>query len=100
MPGFGLNARVIETVSYEISNRKNAHRLLTRAEFEVMHGNLTVAEDLLREAVAELERTCRQVNTDLAVAMHSLATVLEPQGKLIEAGKLREQVTTLLAPPQ
>jgi hypothetical protein len=82
----------------DVSGRKHTDRLISKAEYEAMHGNYGLAESLLKEAVRELERTLHVMTTDLAVAKHSLISVLEPQGKVDEACILRKEICELLTP--
>ncbi|MBA3859717.1 MAG: hypothetical protein C0507_22650 [Cyanobacteria bacterium PR.3.49] len=87
------------TNSLEVSGRKHIDRLITKAEYETLHGNFSVAETLLKEAVEDLEKTLHATETDLAVAKHNLISVLETQGKVKEAGLLRKEICALLTPP-
>lgn len=82
----------------DLSGRKHTHRLISKAEYEAMHGNFSMAERLLKEAVRELEINLHVMTTDLAVAKHNLVSVLEPQGKVEEAGLLRKEICELLTP--
>jgi hypothetical protein len=82
----------------EVSGRKHTDRLISKAEYEAMRGNYYLAEGLLKEAVRELERNLHAMTTDLAVAKHNLISVLEPQGKVEEAGLLRKEICELLTP--
>ncbi len=82
----------------DVSGRKHTDRLISKAENEAMHGNYGLAENLLKEAVRELERALHVMTTDLAVAKHNLIAVLEPQGKIVEASVLRNEICELLKP--
>ncbi len=82
----------------QVSGRKHTDRLISKAEYEALHGNYSLAEILLKEAVQDLERSLQAITTDLAVAKHNLIAVLEPQGKLEQAGILRKEVCALLTP--
>lgn len=82
----------------EVSGRKHIDRLITKAKYEALHGNFSVAETLLKEAVKDLEKTLHATATDLAVAKHNLISVLETQGKVKEAGMLRKEICQLLSP--
>ena len=82
----------------DLSGRKHTDRLISKAEHEALHGNFITAESLLKEAVRDLEKTLHVLTTDLAVAKHNLIAVLEPQGKIEEAGVLRKELCELLTP--
>lgn len=82
----------------DLSGRKHTDRLISKAEYEALHGNFITAESLLKEAVRDLEKSLHVLTTDLAVAKHNLIAVLEPQGKIAEAHVLRKELCELLTP--